>query len=116
MLQTGETDIAAADGLHPEGADFQILHKGGKIHGVGVHPLPALLGEQDVCPFRTQGVQKHPIRAVSDAGFVQGTIERNLIAGCLGIAAVKQQRGAQAPWCETRTDLFRFYRYPEWIS
>ena len=59
-------------------ADLQIAGKSGKVHGVGMHPLPVFRREDHFGPLRTQCLPKDPVGAVSYPGFAQGTVQGDL--------------------------------------
>ncbi len=88
---TGDPDVTAADGFYPQVADLDIFVKGGKIHGVGVHPFPAFLGEEDLGPVGAQRIQQHPVGAVADTGLTERTIQGHTERSGIGIAAAEQQ-------------------------
>ena len=90
---SGNPDVAAADGFHPQVADLKVIGKGGKVHGVGVHTLPAFGRELDFGAFFAQNLFQNPIGAVTDAGFVQGTVQGYLEMVSLGKTLQKQQSG-----------------------
>ena len=90
-LKNQIADIAAADGLHTKVADFDVVHKGGKVHGVGMHTFPFFPGKYDLGFGFPQRVQQHPVSAVTDAGFVQRTVQGDSKVGGIGITLPEQQ-------------------------
>ena len=64
--------------------------KGGEIQSGGVHSFPAFLREENLRPGFAQGVQQHPVGAVTHAGLAQGTVKGHLKMVCLGILLLEE--------------------------
>ena len=94
---TGNADVPAADGLHPQLSDFLIALKCSKIHGIRVHSGKAFLRKDHLGAFFSQRIPQDPVRAVAHAGFAQGAVERDLKTVSLRVTRAKQQCGPFRP-------------------
>ena len=118
-LFAGDPDVAAADGFHPQVTDFNVAGEGGKVHGVGMHTVPAFGGEENLRAVRAKGFQQHPVGAVAHTGFAQRAVKGDFEGSGIGIAISEQEsspfrthgmgrRGAFADFIDLADGFHRF--------
>ena len=90
VLPTGNADVTAADGFHPQLCQLTAVLQGNEIQGVGMGIWQLLLGKNDFSGQGSQCLPQHPIGAVTDAGLAQRTIENHPKGICLRVLRPEQ--------------------------
>ena len=88
----GDADVTAADGLHPQAADFLAILQGDEVQGVWVGIRQVLIGEEDLGGQGSQCFPQDPVCAVANAGFAQRSVEDHPEGICLGILPPEELR------------------------
>ena len=83
VLPAGNADVTAADGFHPQAADFLSLLQGDEIQGVWMGTGKLLLGKENPGGQGSQCFPQHPVGAVAHTGFAQGAVKNHLESVCL---------------------------------
>ena len=95
---TGDADIAAADGFHPQPVRFRPVFQSDQVHGVGVGGGgERLVGEHDLRGDGGKDLPQHPVGAVTYAGFAQRAVEDHPEAVGLRVGVLKIVRGTFRP-------------------